>query len=283
MKTIKLIIVIVSISFISSTHHSIAQNLSLDDFMPFEMPVSPMKASYATSSKAVKNIKLTQLSVKKNKIIDTDSWFYNNQLTISRFKSPNTYFYDDERTSLELSPRIPLQSGAIKLQRGTSSEEANCYVYGIDHMNERFLLITNADDTEILHFLNFDNFQMEIIWTAVEDNVLYVSHSSEGYASELKGINAFITAIDLETMDIIWRSDPLVANAKNFEIIEDNIVCGYGFTAEPDFLFVLDKYTGKKLNTIKLASAPDYIIRKNDKLFVRTYNRDYVFEIEHNP
>ena len=58
------------------------------------------------------------------------------------------------------------------------------------------------------------------------------------------------------------------------------ILSGYGFTAEPDFLFVLDRASGRVLSKVKVASGPDYLIEKDGDLLVRTYDHDYVFAIE---
>ena len=71
-----------------------------------------------------------------------------------------------------------------------------------------------------------------------------------------------------------------MANADNFAIIDDFIICGYGFTAEDDYLYILDKYTGKVLDRILLKTGPDYIYEIGDKLYVRTYNTNYVFDYE---
>jgi hypothetical protein len=80
----------------------------------------------------------------------------------------------------------------------------------------------------------------------------------------------------------LWRSQPLVCNANNFVIINDVIICGYGFTAEPDFLYLIDKTTGEILQQIKVKTAPEYLIQKDNKLYVRTYDRDYLFEVRQN-
>ena len=74
-------------------------------------------------------------------------------------------------------------------------------------------------------------------------------------------MNAYLTAIDVGTDAVLWRSAPLVANADTFEIIGDRIVTGYGFTAEPDWLYVLDRGTGAVTGGIPLASGPEFIMR----------------------
>lgn len=117
-------------------------------------------------------------------------------------------------------------------------------------------------------------------WIVPEDNILYFSHSHSTYAKSSHGMNAYLTALDRDTNQIIWRSQPLVCNARNFIIIDSVIICGYGFTAEPDYLYLIDKYTGNILQQIKLKTAPEYIIPKDDKLYVRTYDTNYVFSIQ---
>ena len=116
-------------------------------------------------------------------------------------------------------------------------------------------------------------------WIIPEENILYFSHSHNTYAKSSQGMNSYLTALDRHTNQILWRSQPLVCNAKNFVIIDSVIICGYGFTAEADYLYLLDKNTGSILQQIPLKTAPDYIIQKDNKLYVRTYNTDYVFKI----
>jgi hypothetical protein len=116
-------------------------------------------------------------------------------------------------------------------------------------------------------------------WAWVDEEVLYLSVAHRTYAASSYGENASVTALDLRTGNLRWQSDPLVCNAANFEVLGDHIVCGYGFTAEPDALVVLDRTTGATTQKIKLVTGPDYVIARDGKLYVRTYNTDYVFAI----
>ena len=63
-------------------------------------------------------------------------------------------------------------------------------------------------------------------------------------------MNAYVSAIDVQTMKALWHSAPLVSNAANFEVVGDYLITGYGFTAEPDFLFVLRRDTGEAITKI---------------------------------
>jgi hypothetical protein len=119
----------------------------------------------------------------------------------------------------------------------------------------------------------------EIRWARVRGGVLYVSHTHLTYASATRGRNAYISAIDLERDRLLWRSPALVANARSFVVYGDLIVSGYGFTAEPDFLYLLDRRTGKVLDRLAVPSAPEVIKLRGDRVHVRTYDRDIVARI----
>lgn len=120
----------------------------------------------------------------------------------------------------------------------------------------------------------------QVRWAEVSDGILYVSTAHRTYAESSGGLNAFVTAIDLETLGILWRSEPLVANSENFLIIGDTIVSGYGFTAEEDRICLLNRLTGETLERIPVPSAPQYFYRDGDSLFVRCYSTDLVYAID---
>jgi hypothetical protein len=107
-----------------------------------------------------------------------------------------------------------------------------------------------------------------------------VSHGHNTYARSSKGRTGYVTAINIKDNRVLWTSPALISNARNFEVIDDYLITGYGFTEEPDFLFVLRRKTGDVIQKIKLKSGPDYIIRKNNDIYVRTYDTDYVFRIQ---
>lgn len=113
----------------------------------------------------------------------------------------------------------------------------------------------------------------------VVDSILYVQHGHRTYASSSCGQNAYISAIDLNDNALLWTSEPLTCNSRDFIIVDNTIICGYGFTAEDDYLYLLDMATGQRRQRIKVASAPELIEYKDGRVFVRTYDTDYVFEI----
>ncbi len=118
-----------------------------------------------------------------------------------------------------------------------------------------------------------------IRWAKIYDGTLYLAVIINAY-SEAEPESNYMVAVDPATGDVLWRSQPLVDNANNFQIIKDTIICGYGFTAEPDYIYLLDRFTGQEIQKIKVNSAPDQFEVVDDTLFVATYNTAYEFQIE---
>jgi hypothetical protein len=83
----------------------------------------------------------------------------------------------------------------------------------------------------------------------------------------------------LATGKLLWRSDPLVCNAE-LASSGDYLITGYGFTAEPDFLFVLRKSDGKTASRTPIDSGPELIRLDGNRLSVETYDQSYVFELK---
>jgi hypothetical protein len=120
----------------------------------------------------------------------------------------------------------------------------------------------------------------EVVWAHEADGVLYVENAHLTYARSSYDRNAYITAIDPTTKKRLWRSPALVANAKNFVLAGRYLVTRYGFTAEPDYLYLLDRKTGRVTERLKLPSAPERITRHGNRLTVRTYDHDVVVALE---
>ena len=119
----------------------------------------------------------------------------------------------------------------------------------------------------------------QVVWAREADGVLYVENAHWTYARSSYGLNGYITAIDLRTKKRIWRSRALVANARTFVLAGDYLVAGYGFSAEPDYLYLLDRRTGRVLERLALPSMPERIVRRGDLLHVRTYDHVVVVRL----
>jgi hypothetical protein len=147
----------------------------------------------------------------------------------------------------------------------------------------RYLVKTgaNAYAFDFRRFLMPPNrgYGLALTWAREADGVLYVQHAHPTYASATRGRNGYLTAVDVATRRILWRSRALVANARTFVLADDFVVSGYGFTREDDFLYLLDRRTGKVLDRLPVPSAPELVRLHGDRLLVRTYDRDVVARI----
>lgn len=118
----------------------------------------------------------------------------------------------------------------------------------------------------------------DALWAYEELGVLYVCHAHGTYANSSEGMNAYITAIDWKKKKILWRSQPLVSNAINFEVNGPYIISGYGFTREGAKLYALDKKTGKIKGSIELAEERtgkkhiEYLFVKGNVIHVKAFD-----------
>lgn len=247
---------------------------------PTKLPVPPfgytLNRSAAVSASG--NVpKLRQISKKMNQITDTARWFTENGLT-----QPGAFAPAD----------VPTRVGVLNLVLAIPQVPAGTIViYGVRRTGNILGVVDGARQLRAL--FDFDAYrfapkvakgdeayvEQEIQWAEAQGNTLFVAHAHRTYAKSSGGLNAYVTAIDIPSGDVLWRSAPLVANAQSFVVWDGHIFCGYGFTAEPDFLFTLDAATGKTVSKLPLASGAEYLFRRNNKLFVRTYDTDYEFEI----
>lgn len=210
-----------------------------------------------------KKLKLTKISQESNDITDEYKWFDEIGMTM-----PDRNNFSDQSFEYVLSGEeqyYPYRAEVIDL--GSYNTIANLdfseHRYADNYIPEDYPYID-----ETIKYMHSDGF------------TLYVSMAHNTYAASAPH-NAYVMALDMQNdYSVLWKSQPLVANADNFAIIDDFIICGYGFTAEDDYLYILDKYTGKVLDRILLKSGPDYIYEIGDKLYVRTYNTNYVFDYE---
>ena len=203
--------------------------------------------------------RLVKVSETSNEIIDEDVWLDNLGVTYDFFVP------HDDRFSYEL----------------WGGETYYPFMISI-YENDELVAILNMEE-----FRNPPEVKIGDEWLVGEsvryvkyyDDLLYVEMSHRTYA-ESAPQNAYIMALDPDNdYEVVWKSAPLVANANNFEIIGDTIICGYGFTNEPDFIYLLDRHSGVQTDVYPVKTGPDYFYIIDGKLYVRTYNTDYVYDI----
>ncbi len=120
----------------------------------------------------------------------------------------------------------------------------------------------------------------QVVWAKeAGTGVLYVETAHSTYARSSYGLNGYLNAIDLKTKKLLWRSPALVANADDFVLLDDTLVSGYGFTAEPDYLYAISRRTGRVVGRLLLPSAPERIARHGSTLTVDTYDHRLVVRV----
>ena len=203
-------------------------------------------------------LKLTKLTQEANQITDTDDWFEKNNLSLN--------VEDSGKYGLGIPSDENGGKGRIQVVDGEKGE-----VFELDFSDFEYAGDFKQSEKEFV--------RQQIRYAQIKDHILYLSIGHLTYA-ESSPHNAYVAAVDLAEKKLLWKSQPLVSNAANFVIKGDVLLCGYGFTAEPDYIYQLDLGSGKVIDKTAVKSKADYLILKDNILYVRTYNTDYTFRIE---
>jgi len=119
----------------------------------------------------------------------------------------------------------------------------------------------------------------QVVWARESGGLLLVETAHSTYARSSYGRNAYLSAVDARTGRLRWRSAALVANADDFVLLDGLVVSGYGFTAEPDYLYAVDLGDGRVRGRLLLPSAPERIARHGRLLTVDTYDHRLVVRV----
>lgn len=248
---------------------------------PFAPPRKPGVVSMGS--------RLGLVSEKRNEVTDVREWFTRNGLELPAYGLPE----GGEAVAPPLPRFVPLRLRGAELLRAVRGPAGGVLaVYGRHGGEGRYLVALDSSGgfRYGFDFVNYayapgvaarerDYVYQQVTWAAEDEGTLYVSHSHNTYARSSRGMNAYLTAIDTRTGRVLWRSRPLVSNASNFELVGGLVVAGYGFTKEPDFLYLLDKRTGEVRQRLPVRSGPTYIVRKGERIHVRAYDRDLVLRL----
>lgn len=207
-------------------------------------------------------ITLTQESKVANDITDDDAW-----LDSIGKNGYNPNYCEDEYYEYYLSGDLNYEPYIIDIYNKYSGEHEA-------HLDMSDFTIPPTIETGSEPFVN-----EAVRCVQYSDGLFYVQMNHRTYASSAPQ-NAYIMALDpSDGYSVVWKSQPLVGNALNFQIEDNTIICGYGFTAEPDFIYLLDKHSGVQMDVYKVKTGPDYFFVIDGKLYVRTYDTNYVFKI----
>jgi len=246
-------------------------------------PAFPYQSAQAkAAAKTTSAVRVKVRSQKANSITDEADWFDRNILV-----RPLPALEEDYRY-------VPAETrwGELKLFRTSpSGEHVGIYLMAkklekpVDGVYDESFTCTavlfNKDYVPKALFVLDDFFPpiLEMSQVALVDHVLYFDCNFNGYASIMKKKTGYLVALDLDRGEVIWSTAALTAGYRGFLVHRDVIFSGYGFTDEPDFLFVIDRGSGKVLQKEKLKSAHEFLVIKKDVLYVRCYDTDYELDV----
>lgn len=99
------------------------------------------------------------------------------------------------------------------------------------------------------------------------------------YASSLNNKCNRLFCFDVEKEQLLWKSQYLTSR-DIFTFDDDYIYSGYGFTDEPDFVYLIDRKNGLTLTQCAVESAPQYMELTREGLFVQDYrDNGYLFRV----
>ncbi len=230
------------------------------DYTIHDVDQKPYISDAAEKDHPYSKVTLKQISCTENGIIDREEWFKK-----ASFTPPGNNSYDDKYNyvltgdagygTMTIAEIYDRETGNLKYRFDLSD-----LLYAKGYEGQDFV------DRGIRHCF-------------ITDNYLYLNIYHPTYAESCPD-NAFIMCIDINTGETVWVSQKLTSNSCNFVRWGDNIITGYGFTAEDDYIYILNRFTGEVTEKIKVKKSPDYFAFVNDELWERTYSYDYVFSIK---
>lgn len=262
------------------------ESVGLAELEPIVLPKPPFRyyvskfADAGPKSKKTVKLSLTKKSVKN---LPFDQSFEDSVLFASKeYTVPNSF----RSIAGNLPEGTPTEYRGEMLVRAIKGKNGVFLIYGRDFGENRYLVAMDKSMTKALYAYDFTNYAYapdyvkadydyiyeQIQWAYEEDGILYVSNSHRTYAKSSKGMNGYVSAIRLSDNKTLWRSASLVGNARSFEVVGDVILSGYGFTAEKDYLYQIDKRTGKTLERVALKDGPDYIGKQGNEIVVYGYS-----------
>jgi outer membrane protein assembly factor BamB len=210
-------------------------------------------------------LSLRQLSKRQNLITDTQAWLDRHEL------QPPAWH--------QAVAQLPDQ-----LHGGRSRGEFSHGDHHVGYFDSGFVAVVAPGKKTLLYdarpALTSGPVSMQVMYGQLVGKLLVLQLSYNGYAKRSGGRNGYLAAFGRDDGKLRWITPPLRGNLANFLLLGDAVLSGYGFTAEPDYLYLTDLKTGRQLQQIKLHGAPSLILRKERRVYVRTYDHDYVFELD---
>lgn len=124
-----------------------------------------------------------------------------------------------------------------------------------------------------------DSLFESVEWAVVKDGVLYFSVCIST-APDKDSQGDYLVAVDTHTDKTLWMSKPRTINSSNFLIVGNSIICGLGGSGIPDYIYVLNRYTGVKTREYWIPTAATWFaIGEDNMLYATLYDKHVAFKI----
>ena len=124
-----------------------------------------------------------------------------------------------------------------------------------------------------------DKHDCEVCDIRYDNGQLFYNLSCITYSSSLNGLCNKLYCVDVEQGRLLWSSRYLTSR-DIFTLDDRYVYTGYGFTDEPDFIYLLDRSTGIVLTECPISSAHEYMQLTPEGLYVEDYNNQgYLFRV----
>ena len=159
----------------------------------------------------------------------------------------------EEVENLKLIIAEPIDMGWMALYRLPLGADSYNFVVVLYNHEKQPVQTLNLCDIASNYYCEVQ----DVRWDAQTHHLLF-NMACPSYSSQINGRGSKLYCYDVEKKDIIWETGWLTSN-DIFILDEKFVYCSYGFTSEKDYLFLLDKFTGKVYSKIPMAKKVHYL------------------------
>lgn len=192
---------------------------------------------------------------------------------------PTVPAIDNYKNKMELTIAERIDLGWLGMFRTpTSMFDDNHYIAVIyDEQKKPLHTIDLCDVSD-----TYDCEVQDIRWDN-DTHYLMFNMACQSYSSMQGGQCSRLFCYDVEASKMLWSTPYLISN-DIFTFNKKYVFCGYGFTDEKDYVFMIDKKTGKVLSKTLISSGHEYMeVQEHDGkelLYVIDYKQYlYIFNI----
>lgn len=159
----------------------------------------------------------------------------------------------EEVENLKLIIAEPIDMGWMALYRLPLGADSYNFVVVLYNHEKQPVQTLNLCDIASNYYCEVQ----DVRWDAQTHHLLF-NMACPSYSSQINGRGSKLYCYDVEKKDIVWETGWLTSN-DIFILDEKFVYCSYGFTSEKDYLFLLDKFTGKVYSKIPMAKKVHYM------------------------